>query len=123
MGKSLLGTVVGGLLAFVLVMLAQFAGNLVAPAVYDPASEEVLIPLGATLALFIGWFIGSFAGGWLAMRLSGSSLPGWVVAGAMVGAAVYRAVTIGDASWVVAAGFLLPLAGVFMAGRAARLAV
>jgi hypothetical protein len=122
MGKSIVGTIIGTAIAFGLIVLAQYLGNFIAPEVYDPATEEVLIPLGATVALFLGWFIGSFAGSWLAMRVSGSGFPGWIVAGAVVGAAVYRAVTIGEASWVVAAGFILPLAAAWLAGRAARLA-
>jgi hypothetical protein len=122
MGKSVLGTVAGAVLVFAAIMLAQFVGNIVAPAVYDPVNEEVLIPLGATLALFVGWFVGGFAGSWLAMRISGSTGPGWVVAGAVVGTAVYRAITIGDAAWVVAAGVLLPIIAAWLASRAANLA-
>jgi hypothetical protein len=123
MAKTVAATVAGVLLAFALIMLAQYLGNIVSPAVYDPANEEVLIPLGATLALFAGWFAGGFAGAWLAMRISGSNFAGWAVAGTVIGAAVYRAITIGDASWVVAAGFLLPLAAAFLAARATKLAL
>lgn len=116
-----LAVIVGFLLAFALVWLAQYAGSLVAPDVYDVTSGEVLIPLPATLALLVGWFVGTFAGAWLAVRLSDTPLSAWIVAGAIVGASLYRAVTLADAAWMMALGLLVPLLAAWLAQRAAAL--
>lgn len=120
--RTVISTLAGIMLAFGLIYLALQAGGYFSPVVYDPASEEVQIPLGNTLSLFIGWFVGSFAGAWLAMRASGQAGPGWIVAGAVAGAAIYRALTLGDAAWVTAAGFIIPLAATWLASRAVRIA-
>src|SRR3546814_2595103 len=70
--RSLVATAIGILVAFALILLAQYAGGELAPEAYDPATGEILIPVGATVALIVGWLVGTFAGGWLAMRTSRS---------------------------------------------------
>lgn len=125
--RTLLAPIAGMFLAFALIFVAQLLGNQLDPmiAVSDPLDEsaiELQIPLLNTATLLFGWFVGAFAGGWLTMRISNSIVTGWIVAGAVIGAAIYRALTIGDAAWVVAAAFLLPLAAAWLAGRATRLA-
>lgn len=120
--RSVVATVVGILIAFGLIWLAQYAGSAFSPDVYDVATGEVLIPLGSTVALLVGWFVGAFAGGWVAMRASGSSGAGWVVAGAVIGAGLYRAATLSDAWWIMALGFFVPLAAAWLAQRATGMA-
>jgi hypothetical protein len=118
----IIGSIAGILLAFGLIFLAQQVGGAISPVVYDPATEEVEIPLVNTASLFIGWFVGTFAGAWVAMRVTAIKGPGWVVAGAVAGAAIYRALTLGDAVWVTAAGFIVPLAATWLAERVVRIA-
>ncbi|ALC12799.1 hypothetical protein [Sphingopyxis sp. 113P3] len=120
--RSIIATAVGILVAFALILLAQYAGGEVSPEAYDPATGEILIPAGATVALVIGWFAGAFAGGWVAMRVSGRAGPGWIVAGAVIGAGIYRAVTLADAGWMMALGVLVPLAAAWAAQRTTSLA-
>lgn len=117
--RSAIATVVGILVAFALVWLAQYAGSEISPAEYDVDTGEILIPLGSTVALIVGWFVGTFGGAWLAMRMSGGDGPGWVVAGAVVGAAVYSAADFSDAWWIMALGLLVPLVAAWAAKRAA----
>lgn len=113
--------VVGIVIAFGLIWLAQYAGNEISPAEYDLDSGEILIPIGSTIALIVGWFIGTFAGGWLAMRISAGTGAGWIVAGSVIGAALYRAVTLADTWWIMALGVVVPLAAVWLAQRAASI--
>jgi hypothetical protein len=116
--RSAIAAVAGIFIAFGLIWLAQYAGSEISPDVYDLNSGEVLIPIGSTIALLVGWFIGTFAGGWLAMRVSAGTGAGWIVAGAVIGAALYRAVTLADTWWIMALGALIPLAAVWLAQRA-----
>ena len=116
--RSAIAAVIGIVVAFGLIWIAQYAGSEISPDVYDPASGEVLIPVGSTIALVVGWFIGSFGGGWLAMRISAGTGAGWIVAGAVVGAALYRAITLADTWWIMALGALVPLAAAWLAQRA-----
>ncbi len=79
--RSAIAAVIGIVVAFGLIWLAQYAGSEISPDVYDPDSGEVLIPIGSTVALVVGWFIGTFGGSWLAMRVSAGTGAGWIVAG------------------------------------------
>src|SRR3546814_19761353 len=62
--SSRVATAIGILVAFALILRAQYAGGELAPEAYDPATGEILIPVGATVALIVGWLVGTFAGGW-----------------------------------------------------------
>jgi Na+/H+ antiporter NhaA len=117
--RSAIATVVGIVVAFVLLWLAQYAGSEISPAEYDVDTGEILIPLGSTIALIVGWFVGTFGGAWLAMRISGGDGPGWIVAGAVIGAAVYSAADFSDTWWIMALGVLVPLIAAWAAKRAA----
>ena len=121
--RSAVAAVIGIAIAFGLIWLAQYAGNEISPAEYDLDSGEILIPIGSTIALIIGWFIGTFAGGWLAMRISAGTGAGWIVAGSVIGAALYRAVTLADTWWIMALGVVVPLVAVWLAQRAASIIV
>ena len=116
--RSAVAAVIGIAVAFGLLWIAQYAGGEIAPEVYDLDTGEILIPLGATMALLVGWFVGTFAGSWLAMRISDGTGAGWVVAGAILGAAIYRSITLADAWWVMALGVLIPVAAAWLAQRA-----
>lgn len=120
--RSAIAAVVGIIVAFVLLWLAEYGGNAIAPAEYDLNTGEILIPLGSTIALLLGWFVGSFAGGWLAMRVSGGNAAGWIVAGAVIGAGVYRAITLGESWWVIVLAIAVPAAAVWTAQRAVSMA-
>lgn len=121
--RSAIAAGIGIIVAFGLIWLAQYAGSEISPDVYDPNSGEILIPIGSTIALIAGWFIGSFAGGWLAMRISAGTGAGWIVAGSVIGAALYRAVTLADSWWIMALGVAVPLVAVWLAQRATATAV
>lgn len=121
--RSAIAAIIGIVVAFGLIWLAQYAGSEISPDVYDPDSGEILIPIGSTISLIAGWFIGSFAGGWLAMRVSAGTGPGWIVAGAVIGAALYRAVTLADSWWIMALAVAVPLFAVWLAQRATSIAI
>jgi len=121
--RSAIAAIIGIVVAFGLIWLAQYAGSEISPDVYDPDSGEILIPIGSTISLIAGWFIGSFAGGWLAMRVSAGTGPGWIVAGAVIGAALYRAVTLADSWWIMALAVAVPLFSVWLAQRATSIAI
>lgn len=116
--RAAAAAIVGIIVAFALIWLAQYAGSEISPDVYDMETGEVLIPLGSTIALLVGWFVGTFAGAWVAMRASGSSNAGWIVAGAVMGAGLYRAVTLADDWWIMALGVVIPAAAAWAAQRA-----
>ena len=52
--RSAIAAVVGIVVAFGLIWLAQYAGSEFAPAEYDLDTGEILIPIGSTIALIVG---------------------------------------------------------------------
>ncbi|SEH18597.1 hypothetical protein SAMN05428974_2832 [Sphingopyxis sp. YR583] len=116
--RSAIAAVVGIIVAFGLIWLAQYAGSEISPSEYDAATGEILIPIGSTIALVVGWFLATFAGSWLAIRISAGTGAGWVVAGAVIGAALYTAVDFADTWWIMALGVAVPLVAVWLAQRA-----
>ena len=116
--RAAIAAVIGIVVAFGLIWIAQYAGSEISPSEYDTATGEILIPIGSTIALVVGWFIGTFAGSWLAMRISAGTGAGWVVTGAVIGAALYTAVDFSDTWWIMALGVAVPLAAVWLAQRA-----
>ena len=121
--RSAISAIIGIVVAFGLLWLAQYAGSEISPDVYDPDSGEILIPIGSTISLIAGWFIGSFAGGWLAMRVSAGTGPGWIVAGAVIGAGLYRAITLADTWWIMVLAVVVPAAAAWIAQRATSIAI
>lgn len=117
--RTILGTLAGIFVGFALLYLCQYVGNVIDPEVFDPDADIVLIPIGSTIATFVGWFVGSFGGSWLAARATRSAFAGWVVCGAMIGAAVYMSLAIGDDWWVLVGGLVTPLIGAMLGTRVA----
>jgi hypothetical protein len=126
--RTIIATITGILLAFALIWLAQTVGNAIDPVVAvpdatDPDALEVQIPLANTLALLAGWLVGAFAGSWLAARASGAAGTAWIVGGAVFGAGIVRAVSLGEPWWMLLLAFALPMIGAWGAGRAVQTAV
>ena len=121
--RSAIAALIGIVVAFGLIWLAQYAGSEFSPSEFDVETGEILIPIGSTIALIVGWFVATFAGGWLAMRISNGTGPGWVVAGAVIGAALYTATDFSDTWWIMALGIVIPLAAVWVAQRAASVVI
>lgn len=120
--RTALATLVGILLAFAMVYLAQLAGNTIDPVVaipdpVDPDALEIQIPLLNTLSLILGWLIGSFAGSWLAARASGVPAAAWIVGGTVFGAGIARAMSLGESWWMLLLAFAVPMAAAALAAR------
>jgi len=125
--RSGLATLAGILLAFALIYLVQSVGNSIDPVVAvtdaaDPGALDIHIPLINTLSLILGWLVGSFAGSWLAARASGVAATAWIVGGAVFGAGVTRAVSLGEVWWMSALAFAVPMLAAWLGWRTARIA-
>ncbi|KTE22080.1 hypothetical protein ATE67_05490 [Sphingopyxis sp. H050] len=119
--RTVIAAVIGIVVAFGLLTVFWIAGNAISPSVENLDTGETFVPLAPTLALIVGWFVGTFAGSWLAMRVSVGTGAGWVVAGSVIGAALYRAVTPLDEWWILVLAVLVPVAAAWLAQRATRI--
>ncbi|QPQ54236.1 hypothetical protein IC614_07640 [Allosphingosinicella flava] len=94
--------------------------------VSDPAQLAGMmdkIPTGAKVAVVAGWFVGALAGAWVACRIAGRALAGWIVAILVAVSGVATMLMIPHPAWMWAAGILLPPLAAYIAQRLARVAV
>jgi hypothetical protein len=131
MARSVLAVFLGLVLAVVTIVVLESVGHAVYPPplgldLSDPASLRAHVanmPTGAFLLLLLGWFLGAFAGSWLAARLArrAPTPHALVVGGVLVAATVANVSMIPHPAWVVVLGLLglLPsaYAGAWLAGR------
>lgn len=116
MGRSILGTVVGLVIAILLIGLVETLGHrlIPPPAGMDPtdpasiAAAIPLIPIGSFLFVLAAWFLGTWVGVSTASRIaqSGTRWPGLTVGGVIFTATLYNLWLIPHPMWVAAGGLL-----------------
>ena len=134
MGRTILGAVVGLVVAVVTIMLVEFAGHQVYPppeglnpmVTEDMAIIMQLLPFGAMLFVVAAWVIGAFEGGFVAALIARKGHPraAAIVPALMVMAGVVAMIIQMPAhpKWMSVAGMLLPIpAALLGAALAARL--
>lgn len=136
MGRTILGAVVGLVVAVVTIMLVERAGHHLYPPppgidpnnTADMARLIGMLPPGALLMVVLAWVIGAFDGGFVAALIARGNHPriAALVPALLVIAGVVAMVAVVPAhpSWMSATGLLLPipaaLLGAKLAGRRRR---
>ena len=131
MVKSILAVLAGVVTAFIVVALAEGAGHAIFPPpvgldITNPEHQARImheIPTGAKVAVVVAWFLGALAGAWVAIRISGTAISGWVIGIIMAALSVWTTQLFPHPIWMVIAALVLPCVGVLAAKRlhAARL--
>ena len=83
MGRTILGALTGMVMAFITIMLIEFASHQIYPPppglnpmiAEDMATILVNMPLGAMLAVIVAWVVGAFDGGLVAALIAGNNRP------------------------------------------------
>lgn len=121
MGRTILGAVVGLVLAVVTIMLVEFAGHQAYPppeglnpmVTEDMAKILQTLPFGAMLFVVAAWVLGAFDGGFVAALIARKGHPraAAIVPALMVMAGVVAMVVQMPAhpKWMSVAGMLLPI--------------
>ncbi len=123
--RIVLGVVAGIVVAFLCVFAVEYVGHGLYPPpagldASNPADQARLMdsmPAAAKAMVLAAWFVGALAGAWVANRIAGRSLAGWIVALLVIAAGVATMVMIPHPAWMWAGGILLPLAGAWIAER------
>jgi hypothetical protein len=134
MGRTILGAVAGVVMAYITIMLIEFASHQVypPPAGLNPMVTEDMavilsrMPVGALLSVVLAWVIGAFDGGLVAALIAGrhrpriaAVIPALIVLLGVVGMIMQMPQ---HPMWMSVAGLLLPvpaaLAGAWGAARA-----
>ena len=135
MGKAIFRTVVGLILGlftmFMVITIIEFVGHRLypPPAGLNPTRPDDLAailaaqPFMAKLSVVVAWTLGTFAGGWVAARISRI----WPRTSAVIVALVVIAAVIGmivqlpqHPAWMAAMGLLLPIPAALLAAHLAR---
>ncbi len=118
--RKILAGIAGILLAVCVVAGVQYAGQQVFPvptglSLASPDSMSA-IPFGAKLSVVIAWFLGAFAGIWLALVISRGSRRAVIIVGAaMLFVTVLTLFSFPHPAWMVAAGLVVPIIAGFLA--------
>ena len=121
------GIVAGIVVAFLCVFAVEWIGHDLYPPpegldIKDPADQARLMaamPTAAKAMVLAAWFVGALAGAWVANRIAGRSIAGWIVALLVVAGGVATMIMIPHPVGMWAGGILLPLLAGWIADRAA----
>lgn len=129
MGRTILGVVVGLVVAMAVIFLVEGLATMVSPPPpgLDPRNEADLARLVATASMttrvlvVVGWLLGSFVGGWVAARISRAHR---VAAALVIGAGIVAGVVLNATMqphplWMNVLGVLLPVPLAWLAARLA----
>jgi hypothetical protein len=122
-----MGIVAGVVVASLCVFAVEWIGHDLYPTppgldINKPADQARLMeamPSAAKAMVLIGWFVGALAGAWVANRIAGRGLAGWIVALLVIAAGVATMLMITHPGWMWAGGIALPLLGAWIADRMA----
>jgi hypothetical protein len=126
MGRTILGVLVGLVVAWLVMSLCEF-GSLALhrpPPGLDLRDPEALAlhiasaPLSAMLLVLAGWVGGAFLGAWVAARIARHRHAAALVIGALVVLGVVaNSVMIPHPLWMTIAGIALPIPAAWLAAR------
>ena len=127
MGRSIAAAVVGVVVAWLAIMLAEFASASLHPMptgfdMHDPASVAAFVaamPGSALLLVLAGWVLGALLGGFVAAKIARRPRPALVVGFVIVAGVIANAVMIPHPSWMTIAGVLLPVPAAMLGARLA----
>jgi len=125
--RTVLGVIVGIIVAFVVQSAADFLGNqLYPPRISDVLNREQIAaalaarPTGALWLGVGGYFLGGLAGGWIGKRISGSAASAWVPAALLGLMALLIGFSFPVPTWATIATFAAALLGGMVANHLAK---
>jgi len=127
MGRTIAGVVVGVVVAWLTIMLAEFASAPLHPMpagldMRDPESVAAFVatlPASALLLVLSGWVLGGLVGGYVAASISRKPRAALTVGIVIVLGVIANAVMIPHPMWMTIAGVLLPVPAAWLGAKLA----
>ena len=127
MGRTIAGVVVGVVVAWLTIMLAEFASAPLhpMPAGLDMRNPESVaafvatLPASALLLVLSGWVLGGLVGGYVAASISRKPRAALTVGIVIVLGVIANAVMIPHPMWMTIAGVLLPVPAAWLGAKLA----
>ena len=126
--KTILAVLAGVIAGGAIVFVTEAVGHSLFPPpadinLADPEDVKRLmasLPAGAFAMVLVGWFLGSFAGALVALRIARSPTAAWGVAVVFTLLTAASFTMIPHPMWMIVAGLLIPLASAWLALRLRR---
>jgi len=121
-----IGAVIAGMIVAVLIVLAsEGIGHKIYPPPPDMGTDMAKVkafvatlPLSVLLIVLTGWLIATFAGTWLAARIAGTPIPGYVVGALLLCGGIANAFMIPQPVWFSIASFVIYIGATWVGARA-----
>ena len=122
-----IAAVIAGMIVAVLIVLAsEGIGHKIYPPppgtdMHDMANVKAFVatlPLSVLLIVLTGWLIATFAGTWLAARIAGTPIPGYVVGALLLCGGIANAFMIPQPVWFSVASFVIYIGATWVGARA-----
>ena len=126
--RKILGVVAGLAAAFIIILLVEGADEWLYPVPDDlDASDAVAMgayvfamPLPAKLVVVFGWFVGTFGGAWLCLRINDWRWGAWIIVALTVAGGIAEIVQFGHPIWMQLGAVGAPLLGGWLGLRLHR---
>ncbi len=123
--RKILGIVAGIAVAFFIILLVENFDEWLYPVPVDlDASDAAALtayvftmPLPAKLLVVFGWFLGSFGGAWLCLRISDTPWTAWIIIALLIAGGVLNMRMFGHPLWMQAGAVVAPLLGGWLGWR------
>ena len=122
-----IGAVIAGMIvAFAIVAGAEGIAHVIYPPppgtdMHDMAKVKAFVatlPLSALLVVLAGWLIATFVATWLAARIAGTPIPGYVVGALLLCGGIANAFMIPQPVWFSIASFVIYIGATWVGARA-----
>jgi hypothetical protein len=122
-----IGAVIAGMIvAFLLVAGAEGIAHKIYPPPPGMNNQDMIqvkayiatLPLSAMLVVLTGWLIATFAATWLAARIAGTAIPGYIVGALLLCAGIANAFMIPQPVWFSIASIVIYIGATWVGARA-----
>lgn len=121
--RDALAIIAGLVIAILTVSVVQTISHQIYPPpagldINNPADQAKImesISTGALVAVFVSWTVGSLAGAWTAMKISGNVRFGWIIGLFIAAMSVWTTMMFPHPMWMRIAAVVMPLVGVLLA--------
>lgn len=114
--RIILATVLGIIVAILIVVCFEMVGHALWPAPLDAGSPATL-PIPLLLSVVVGWFLGVLGGGFVAGKIARRRMAISIVGAVILAATLYNFWAIPHPLWMMISGVVVPILAAVLAMR------
>lgn len=114
--RIILATVLGIIVAILIVVCFEMVGHALWPATLD-AGNPATLPIPLLLSVVVGWFLGVLGGGFVAGKIAHRRMAISIVGAVILAATLYNFWAIPHPLWMMISGVVVPILAAVLAMR------